>query len=84
MSLGDKWVPSVDEEICDSCGICVETCGARCLEIVAGVAVLARPEACVSEARCVAPCPQACIRMGWLPLRGDRSVGEWRDGSGEE
>lgn len=79
MSAGYKWVPVVDEDICDGCGVCVEACGPRCLEIVDGVSVLTRPDACGSEEHCIAPCPQACINMAWVPMDGDRSVGKWKD-----
>jgi len=74
-----KWLPVVDEDLCTGCGACVEACGPACLEIVGGVAVLVRPQACGSEEHCIAPCPERCIRMAWVPAQGDRSVGEWRE-----
>ena len=73
-----KWLPVVNEDLCTGCGACVEVCGPRCLTILDGVAVLASPYICGSEEHCIAPCPEACIQMAWVPLEGDRSAGKWR------
>ncbi len=74
----EKWLPVVDELRCTGCNLCVEACGPKCLEIQGSLAVLARPFACGSEEHCIAPCPENAIRMVWLRLEGDRSVGKWR------
>jgi Na+-translocating ferredoxin:NAD+ oxidoreductase RNF subunit RnfB len=73
-----KWLPVVNEDACTGCGVCVEACGPRCLNILDGVAVLVSPNICGSEEHCIAPCPEECIRMAWVPLEGDRSTGKWR------
>jgi MinD superfamily P-loop ATPase len=77
MSQYDKWLPTIDEELCTLCGVCVEACGPKCLDL-GDVAVLSLPHACGSEEHCIAPCPEKAIRMVWLPLEGDHSVGKWR------
>ena len=79
MSRSYKWMPVIDEDLCTGCGACVEACGPRCLDILDGVAVLSRPHTCGSEEHCIEPCPEACIRMAWVPLNGDRSVGKWKE-----
>jgi len=78
MSPAEKWVPIIDEDRCTGCGLCVEACGPRCLEIVQGLALLARPDECGSEEHCIEPCQDDAIRMAWVRTEGDRSVGRWR------
>jgi NAD-dependent dihydropyrimidine dehydrogenase PreA subunit len=63
-----KWVPVVDEDLCTGCGGCVEACGVQALTIEDRVAVLSRPDACVSDARCIAPCPADAIHMAWVEM----------------
>ncbi|MBI2890390.1 MAG: ferredoxin [Nitrospirae bacterium] len=74
-----KLLPHSVPARCTGCGLCVEACEPGCIEIVGGVAVLARPELCASEEDCVASCPENAIRMVWMPGGGERSVGLWRD-----
>ena len=78
MAKDFKWLPVVNEDRCTGCGACVEACGPGCLTILDGVAVLVSPHICGSEEHCIAPCPETCIRMAWVPLEGDRSGGECR------
>ena len=42
-------------------------------------ATLARPEQCDSDGGCMEACPDEVIRMGWIPLEADPSVGRWTD-----
>jgi NAD-dependent dihydropyrimidine dehydrogenase PreA subunit len=77
-----KWLPVIRAELCTGCGRCVEACGPRSLAIVDQVAVLLHPETCGSEEHCIAPCPEAAIRMEWVrwTLPGsDRNRGRWRN-----
>jgi electron transport complex protein RnfB len=73
-----KWVPVVDEDLCTGCGVCVEACGPKSLEMQDRVAVLARPDTCGSEEHCIAPCPADAIHMAWVKMAGDLACGKWR------
>ncbi|MBI4164526.1 MAG: 4Fe-4S binding protein [Acidobacteria bacterium] len=72
-----KWVPIIAEERCTGCGLCVEACGPKCLEMVEGFPVLARVDDCGSEEHCIAPCKEDAIHMSWESMGGNRSVGRW-------
>ncbi|MCC7417551.1 MAG: ferredoxin [Acidobacteria bacterium] len=70
-------MPVVDDARCTGCRLCVDACGPACLEMVAGLAVLVRPDACGSEEHCIDPCRDDAIHMRWVPSTGDRRVGRW-------
>ena len=74
-----KWVPVIAAGRCTGCGLCVEACGPRCLEMVDGLPALARVDDCGSEEHCIAPCKEDAIRMSWESMGGNRSVGRWLD-----
>lgn len=74
-----KWVPVVND-YCIGCGKCVERCPHSCLTMVWDAAKLAHPERCVSGGDCVEACGDNAIHMQWAPMRGNRVVGQWRDG----
>ena len=76
--MADKWVPVIQNDRCTGCGLCVEACGPKSLEIVDGTAVLARPETCGSEGHCIPVCQDDAIHMAWVLMKGDRTVGTWR------
>ena len=77
-----KWMPVVDEDRCTGCGLCVDACGPKSLEMVNGIATLVLPDTCGSEEHCIVVCRDEAIRMAWLPFSGDKSVGQWRDATG--
>lgn len=77
MCLTYKWLPVVDEELCTGCGLCAEACGPKCLGITNDVATLLCADKCGSEEHCLPACPEAAIKMQWIPLRGDANVGMW-------
>jgi NAD-dependent dihydropyrimidine dehydrogenase PreA subunit len=72
-----KWVPYIDVERCKACGICGEVCPHDCLGVIDGIAALVRPDLCRSEGTCVEVCPERAIRMRFMPVDGDSSVGRW-------
>jgi MinD superfamily P-loop ATPase len=55
--------PNIDENTCTGCGICVDACEPKALEMVDGIAKLARPDVCNSCGSCVDACPLAAITM---------------------
>lgn len=78
MTPTHKWMPVVDEDRCSGCGLCVDACGPKCLEMREGIALLTLPEACGSEEHCIGVCPEDAIHMAWIPWVGDTSRGKWR------
>jgi MinD superfamily P-loop ATPase len=72
-----KWVPVVDQEYCNGCGICVNYCTPECLEIIEDKAVLTTSDQCGSEGHCIEPCPEKAINMNWVEITGNNRVGEW-------
>ena len=74
----DKWLPVIDEDFCTGCGLCVEACGPKCLDVVGGIAMLMCAQICGSEEHCIEKCPDDAIHMQWMPLKGDTNVGQWR------
>lgn len=73
----------MDIDYCTGCGICVEACGPKCLEIINNLAVLTQPDKCGSEEHCIEPCPVGCIRVGcirmeWVERSGDERAGKWQ------
>jgi NAD-dependent dihydropyrimidine dehydrogenase PreA subunit len=63
------------------CGLCVDVCGPRSLEMVNGRPQLAVPETCGSEEHCIEACRDDAIRMAWVPFLGSVSIGAWSDTS---
>lgn len=75
-----KWVPVVDKGLCVGCAACVQACGPQALAIGSDeAATLARPDVCVSDEYCIAPCPEGAIRMAWVSGTGDPLRGKWRE-----
>ena len=77
--MSDKWLPLVDVDRCTGCGLCVDACGPRSLEMLNGIPTLVLPDTCGSEEHCIAVCRDDAIRMVWMPFAGTTSVGQWRD-----
>jgi NAD-dependent dihydropyrimidine dehydrogenase PreA subunit len=73
-----KWVPHIHPQRCKACGICGSVCSHGCLGVIDGTGMLVRPETCSSEGACVDVCPEHAIRMRWMAIDGDPSVGRWR------
>lgn len=75
-----KWLPVVNKSRCTGCKRCVQACGPNSLEVLNGVAVLARPNTCGSEGHCILACPEDAIHMEWVEMEGDRTRGKWGSG----
>jgi ferredoxin len=74
-----KWMPAISAERCTGCGLCVDACGPRSLEMFNGIAALTRPETCGSEEHCIAVCRDGAIEMAWLPFGRKDRVGKWKE-----
>lgn len=61
MTAGQKAV--IDEGLCTGCGICVDVCSQKALDMVDDVAKLVKPEICDGNGECVAACPVECISL---------------------
>jgi len=72
-------MPTVLEEKCTGCGLCVDACGPKSLVMMDGIAVLVYPETCGSEEHCISVCQDEAIQMAWLSFSGDQSFGKWRE-----
>ncbi len=72
-------MPVISAERCTGCGLCVDACGPRSLEMLSGIAALTRPETCGSEEHCIAVCRDQAIEMAWLPFGRPDGLGKWRD-----
>ncbi|MFX1476198.1 MAG: ATP-binding protein [Promethearchaeota archaeon] len=59
--MPEKMLPFIDVERCIGCGHCVLACILDALKLVDGKSKIINPEACDSEALCVAACPQKAI-----------------------
>jgi len=84
MSHFQKWIPVVDEEVCNGCRVCVVACAHECLDMAGGVAVLVDADGCGSDEHCVTSCPEDAISMQWAPMPGDYCVGVWRSDLDED
>lgn len=57
---------TVDEKLCDRCGLCVQDCPSRIIEMAAGAAPRIAPEkeaVCLQCQHCLAICPTAAIEI---------------------
>ena len=56
-------IVKIDEEKCDGCGICVDSCHEGAIRIVEGKALLVSESYCDGLGDCLAPCPQDAISI---------------------
>ena len=78
MRISYKRVPVVRKSRCTACGLCGSVCPNACLGVLGGSGALVQPDACTSEGYCVSACRESAIRMKWVHLNGNRSIGQWR------
>lgn len=56
-------IVEIDQERCDGCGLCVQSCAEGAIRIVNGKAVLAADNLCDGLGACLGECPRGAIRI---------------------
>jgi 2-oxoglutarate ferredoxin oxidoreductase subunit delta len=64
--LDMHWMPQINSDRCDGCGICVERCPTQALGIRHQVAVLLHPDRCHYCGECEQVCPTLAIELPYL------------------
>ncbi len=59
-------LPQIDGRLCNGCGKCIPACATGALALVAGRAVLARPDLCRYDGNCELACPLDAIRVPYV------------------
>ena len=72
-----KRIPVVND-YCVGCGNCVDACPEGTLRTILDVAVVHRPDTCISCDACIPVCNDDAIHMHWIEMDGRKSVGDWR------
>jgi len=66
-------LPRIDIDACTACGDCVERCPTGAVAIVAGKAVMVRPEDCRYCTDCEEICPAGAIRCPFVIILEEKS-----------
>ena len=56
-------IVSIDEELCDGCGLCIPSCAEGALKIVDGKAKLVADVLCDGLGACLGHCPKGAIKI---------------------
>lgn len=67
----ERVLPEIDLAACTGCGDCVAACQPGALGIVAGKAVLVRPDRCEYDGQCEPVCPVGAIQLPYVILLAD-------------
>ncbi len=63
--MQDWALPTINEERCTGCGLCVEYCPTAAVELVEGKPVIARPQDCSYCGLCEETCPVHAIELAY-------------------
>jgi len=68
----EKARPTIDTDLCNGCGLCVQVCKDFTLRLVDGkVAIGDHPVfGCIGCGHCIAVCPQGTIKIRWNESAG--------------
>ena len=62
----DNWsIPSIDMQLCISCGLCVEYCPTQAVTMVAQRPVITAPQRCSYCGLCEESCPENAIALSF-------------------
>ena len=61
--MTDWPLPTIDEQACTRCGLCVQYCPTSAVEMGASRPVIARPQDCVYCGNCEEMCPAGAISL---------------------
>ncbi len=60
------WLPAIDLERCDGCGLCAQQCPGQAVQMQAGMPVIARPLDCTYCGTCEEICPRRAIDLHYV------------------
>ena len=63
MDTGERVLPQINLDLCDGCGICVDTCPSQAVILIDGRPVIVRPDDCVYCGDCEDSCPKGAIGL---------------------
>lgn len=55
--------PKINKDLCTGCGLCIDNCDQKALELKDSIAVLVKPEVCDGKGVCKDNCPADAIEM---------------------
>lgn len=61
VTAANRSIPAIDLRRCTGCGLCVELCPTRAVDLVAGKASIGRPLSCNYCDICESYCPEGAI-----------------------
>jgi NAD-dependent dihydropyrimidine dehydrogenase PreA subunit len=61
--MGVREIISIDEELCDGCGLCVPACQEGAIQIIDGKAKLVGENLCDGLGACLGECPQGALKI---------------------
>lgn len=63
LQMHSKVSPTIDEEKCVGCGVCVDNCSVDAIDIEAGKASI--NDKCIGCAKCISVCPHGAVNIPW-------------------
>jgi NAD-dependent dihydropyrimidine dehydrogenase PreA subunit len=61
--VGDRVLPTINLDLCTTCGLCIERCPTQAVEMIDERPVIVRPEDCAYCGLCEEMCPAEAIAL---------------------